>query len=117
MRPTIVEMPLYRGGSGGDHGRQTFPPGKAGDARLLKLTEGERRRKQAMVDAHVSQRETLAGFGAADEPYRLAGHVDFTELPNGGDVLYDRQSWGATGSRFTQLAHDALLALGLGVPA
>lgn len=116
-RPPIVEMPLYRAGSAGDSGRQSFPAGEAGDVRMLRLSEAERARKQAMLDAHQSQRETLAGFGAADEPYRMAGRIDFAALPNGGLVLYDGQDWGLTGERFAALARHALVALGLGEPA
>lgn len=112
-RPWIVEMPLYRAGSGSDRGRQSFPPGSAGVA-VLRLTGAERRRKERMIAAHASQAETLRGFGAADEPYRLAGPVDVTTLPNGGNVLYDRQDWGMTGRRFAELAREALADLGLG---
>lgn len=108
----IVEMPLYAAGSGGGDRRQGFLPDGA-PGTILRLTEAERARKLRMIAAHASQRETLSGFEAADEPYRAAGPIDFTGPPEGGAVLYDRESWGVTGAHFRLLARAASVELGL----
>jgi len=102
-RPALVEVPLYRLGADGSWLRQTFEEGGA----VLRLTPAERDLKGRMIAAHASQAETLAGFGVADERYRLAPAYDFGRLPNGGALLYERYGWGLTGQRWLDLVADA----------
>jgi LmbE family N-acetylglucosaminyl deacetylase len=102
-RPALVEVPLYRLGPDGGWLRQTFEEGGA----VLRLTDDERALKGRMIAAHASQAGTLAGFGVADERYRLAPAHDFGRLPNGGALLYERYGWGLTGQRWLDLAADA----------
>ena len=111
--PEVVEMPFYRADpEGAGWIRQRFA--ERGPApRVLQLSEVERAAKLAMLAAHRSQGETLAGFGAADEAYRLAPIHDFAQPANGGAVLYDRYAWRTTSTQFCGLARDALGKLGL----
>lgn len=113
--PPIVEMPLYREGEDGGWARLSFPDGGSRQV-VLRLSDDERARKAAAIAAHASQRATLAGFGVADEVYRLAQRPDFTRPPNEGRVLYERYQWGMTGARFIALARDAYASLGLEPP-
>ena len=103
-RPARIEVPLYRLGPDGGWLRQTFE--EAGGT-ILHLTAAERELKARMIAAHASQAETLAGFGVADERYRLAPAHDFGRLPNGGELLYERYGWGLTGPRWLDLAAGA----------
>ncbi len=128
--PALVEVPLYRDDGAGGWLRQSFaappspvaaspqshvPPGggEHTDAVLLRLTPTERDGKSRMLAAHRSQAETLAAFGAADEPYRVAPAPDFAALPNAGRLLYERHGWGMSGGRWLALAAGALAELGL----
>jgi hypothetical protein len=69
--------------------------------------------KRRMAAAHVSQRAVLSLFALDVERFRPAPVYDFTELPNGGALLYERQGWGMTGERWRGLVRTALLELGL----
>lgn len=109
--PVLVEFPLYRLGPEGGWLRQSFADESG--AAVLRLTQPERDLKRRMIAAHATQRETLEGFGAADEWFRPAPDHDFTMLPNGGALLYERHGWGLTGARWRELAAAALAGLGL----
>ncbi len=111
--PTLIEVPLYRAGPDCGWLRQSFAADRGSAAVVLRLTDEERRRKAAMIAAHATQRETLAGFGTADELYRLAAPTDFTRPPSDGAILYERYGWGMTGARFVALAAEAARELGL----
>ncbi len=112
--PAIVEMPLYRAGGPEGWAVQEFLPASGRPEIVLELTPEERRRKQAMFAAHLSQIQVLARFTLERERFREAPEYDFTSLPNGGDLLYEKQSWGMTGGRWLELAHAARAELGLG---
>lgn len=108
--PSIVEMPFYRADPAGDGWlRQRF--GEAYGVTLLRLTEEERRRKQAMLAAHASQAETLASFGAADESFRPVVPRDVAR-PNGCPALYDRYTWGVTSAELRVRMGAAAVELG-----
>lgn len=109
--PVVVEFPLYRLGPDGGWLRQSFADGRG--AAVLRLSPAERDLKRRMIAAHWTQRETLEGFGAADEPFRAAPVYDFTEWPNGGALLYERYGWGLTGARWRELVVAAQVELGL----
>ncbi len=109
--PVVVEFPLYRLGPDGGWLRQSFADGRG--AAVLRLSPAERDLKRRMIAAHWTQRETLEGFGTADEPFRAAPLHDFTEWPNGGALLYERYGWGLTGARWRELVVAAQVELGL----
>jgi N-acetylglucosamine malate deacetylase 2 len=115
----IVEMPFYRAGETED--RQTmlqrFAPGRPREV-CVALSGDEHRLKARMAGAHATQARTLASFALDAERFRPAPAYDFTELPNGGRLLYERYEWGMTGERWLRLARVAArrLADAGGVP-
>jgi N-acetylglucosamine malate deacetylase 2 len=110
--PAIVEMPFYHFGPMG-WTMQRFI--SAGPPELeIRLHDEQRRRKQAMLDAHVTQRQVLSMVAADVERFRPAPAYDFTILPNEGRLLYDLHGWGMNGPRWRALAIAALKDLGLG---
>jgi LmbE family N-acetylglucosaminyl deacetylase len=106
----IIEMPLYRADPSG-WARQSFVPAPDSPELALWLGEDERALKERMVAAHVTQRDLLASFPIDVERFRAAPDYDFTSLPNGGDLLYERQDWGMTGARWLDLARQAFAEL------
>ena len=112
-RPGIVEMPFYRADPHGDAWiRQSFAA-DGPEPVILHLTAAERDVKARMLAAHLTQKDTLDGFGIADEAFRPAPAYDFAEPPHGGIALYDRYGWGMTSARFCGLAAAARQDLGL----
>ena len=109
-RPALIEVPLYRA-AGEGWVRQSFEPRPGSRALSLKLSDTQVALKRRMIEAHATQSETLAGFDTAYEHFRLAPSYDFTALPNGGSLLYERYDWQMTGSQWQSLAHDALMKL------
>jgi N-acetylglucosamine malate deacetylase 2 len=110
--PALVEMPLYHLGlSGWTVQRFVAAPGPPEIA--IHLSDDQRRRKQAMLDAHETQRQVLSMVAADVERFRPAPAYDFTVLPNEGRLLYDMYGWGMTGTRWQSLAAAALEELGL----
>jgi LmbE family N-acetylglucosaminyl deacetylase len=110
--PAIVDVPLYRLGPDGGWLHQDFGEGGP-EIAVLRLTDQERDLKARMLAAHASQAGTLGPFGVADEPYRAAPAYDFSVLPHGGALLYERENWGLTGARWLELAADAYRELRL----
>lgn len=100
--PPIIEAPLYRAGSEG-WVRQQFPSHPQAPQVAVPLTAEERDRKAQMMSAYVSQAETLSTFRLDVERFRPAPRYDFAQLPNGGDLLYERYPWGMTGDRWRAL--------------
>jgi LmbE family N-acetylglucosaminyl deacetylase len=111
--PVIVEMPLYHLGLTG-WTVQRFVAAAGPPQLEISLTDDQRRRKQAMLDAHVTQRRVLSMVAADVERFRPAPAYDFTVLPNEGRLLYDMYGWGMTGTRWQSLAKAALQELGPG---
>jgi LmbE family N-acetylglucosaminyl deacetylase len=111
--PAIIEMPLYHLGLSG-WTVQRFVAAAGPEETEIHLTDEQRRRKQAMLDAHVTQRQVLSMVAADVERFRPAPPYDFTVLPNEGRLLYDMYGWGMTGTRWQALAATALQELGLG---
>jgi LmbE family N-acetylglucosaminyl deacetylase len=108
--PAVIAMPFYRAGPAGSWIRQSFAPGAA--PTVLRLSPEERDLKGRMLAAHASQAGTLAGFGAADEPYRQVAWPDLIRLSQ-DEALYDRHGWGVTSAEFDRQAGAGLDALGL----
>ena len=104
--PAIIEVPLYHLGLSG-WTVQRFVT-EAGPETLVTLSEEQRRLKQAMLDAHVTQRQVLSRLATDVERFRLAPAYDFGVLPNEGRLLYDLYGWGITGARWHALARAAL---------
>jgi len=63
--------------------------------------------KQEMLAAFTSQRQTLLLLDADLERFRVAPDYDFSILPNGGDLLYERFDWGLSGETWLSLVNDA----------
>jgi LmbE family N-acetylglucosaminyl deacetylase len=108
----IVEMPFYRLGEAGTC-YQYFPPQPDDIRIILPLDLDERRRKHRMLAAHDSQKTVLAAFQFDSEHFRPARPCDFSELPNGGRLLYETFGWDFDGARWRDLACTALGKLGL----
>lgn len=96
--PTIVEMPLYHAGPEGWVTQRFLDD--ATPALALWLDGGERAFKGRLYAAHASQAEVLALFPIAVERFRVAPNYDFSVLPNGGSLLYERHGWGLTRERW-----------------
>jgi LmbE family N-acetylglucosaminyl deacetylase len=96
---SVVEVPLYRLDR---HGiaRQTFAEGGRSGEFVLSLTDEQRELKRRMVGAHHSQRDILADFSVDVERLRSAPAYDFSRLPNGGRLLYERYPWGLDGAHW-----------------
>jgi LmbE family N-acetylglucosaminyl deacetylase len=109
---SILEMPFYRAGPDGWI-IQTFAPHPLAPEIALWLDDHARGLKLHMMNAHVSQAATLAGFEPRVERFRCARPHDFGVLPNGGDLLYEGAGWGMTGARWRDLVRDAQAELGL----
>lgn len=107
----IVEMPYYRLGREGmvTQSFATF----SDDMVQVRLSPQDQVRKCRMIGAHASQRGVLAAFTTAAEHYRPAPHYDFTALPNGGRLLYEKYGWGLTGAEWQQQVRRALRELAL----
>ncbi len=108
-RIAIAEMPFYRlGRDGMVTQRFAFPGDHAVEVRL---SPQDRARKSRMIAAHASQQAVLAAFDTAAEYFRPAPSYDFTQLPNDGRLLYERQAWGLTGAEWQREVRGALQAL------
>jgi LmbE family N-acetylglucosaminyl deacetylase len=111
--PVIVEVPLYHLGLPG-WTVQRFVAAAGPPELEIRLDDEQRRRKQAMLDAHATQRQVLSMVATDVERFRPAPAYDFTALPNEGRLLYDLHGWGMTGTRWQALAVAALQDLGIG---
>ncbi|HEY8564635.1 MAG TPA: PIG-L family deacetylase [Beijerinckiaceae bacterium] len=105
--PAIVEMPFYRAGPEGWLRQSFAEDGRAAPSTVLTLSSEALALKRRMLHAHATQRGTLQGFDPAIERFRAAPSHDFTQLPNGGDLLYERHGWGLTGERWLALVSQA----------
>lgn len=108
--PALIEFPLYRAGPEGWVFQSFSSEPQAGELTLELATE-EQALKEAMFNAHASQGHVLARFSVNPERFRKAPRHDFSQLPNGGDLLYERMKWGMTGAGWLTLARAALADL------
>jgi LmbE family N-acetylglucosaminyl deacetylase len=110
--PILLEMAFYhRDGEG--LSTQRFPPVNSAGEWCLRLDDAAWGCKQRMVASFVTQQRTLSLFADRRERLRRAPAYDFTRLPNGGALHYERFSWGMTGTLWKQCAAAALTTLGL----
>jgi LmbE family N-acetylglucosaminyl deacetylase len=110
--PAIVEMPLYRA-EGEGWATQRFAPASGPAETILMLSEEEQDLKCRMLAAHVTQSDLLNAFALDREVFRRAPAHDFGQLPNNGNLLYERHDWGMTGVGWLELARAALVRLEL----
>lgn len=107
----ILEMPLYRIGETGGT-TQDFAPDPDHPETTIMLPPDRLTLKRAMLDAHESQRSVTDHFILDIERFRPAPAYDFTALPNGGQLLYERLGWG-NGADWQRATRAALEVLGL----
>jgi N-acetylglucosamine malate deacetylase 2 len=110
---SVVEMPFYRA-DGPDQAVQRFPARPVAPTTAIRLNDGERTLKRAMLAAYASRRQTLSAFSLEGEYFRPAAKHDFLSLPNNGTLLYERHDFGASGEQWLALVEHAQDALGLG---
>lgn len=101
----IVEAPFYNARSRGTG--EFLPSAEQTDEVEYTLSPEELDRKCAILGCFVTQRETLGGFTAMAERYRIAPGYDFCSPPHEPPVLYDGYPWGMNSARFCELAREA----------
>jgi LmbE family N-acetylglucosaminyl deacetylase len=106
---TVIEMPLYR--LDDEDAFSTSFADTTEDAIGYAVGGLELDRKKAMIAAHASQQQMLSLFDPAREQFRPALQHDFTKLPNGGRLLYERMPWGIEGAIFQRQIGEAMTAL------
>ena len=104
-QPVLVEAAFYHQGP---NGIETGCFLGVGAEDTYELDEDERRNKQAMLDAFVTQQDTLGLFPPVVERFRIAPQYDFTRAPHEGLLFYEHYPWGMSGERFRELAGDLL---------
>jgi N-acetylglucosamine malate deacetylase 2 len=73
----------------------------------LELPDAARLRKRRMLDAFVSQRQTLAPFRDDLERFRVAPAYDFSRPPHDGPLWYERYGWPIGGAEWRRLARES----------
>lgn len=106
----IVEAPFYNAPHRGEF--QFLPADVPVEDVEYELTAADLKRKHALIDCFTSQRQTLSGFNATTERYRLAPEYHFCAPAHHPPVLYDQYPWGMTSARFSELAREAEGELG-----
>ena len=106
-RPLIIEGAFYHACSRGQECGTFLPSLQPVLSAEFRLTAGERRRKEALLDLFTTQRETLRGFKSDYERFRIAPQYDFQRPPHAPPVLYDNYPWGMTSHEFVELSREA----------
>jgi N-acetylglucosamine malate deacetylase 2 len=110
--PKLLEMAFYHW-DGSCLLAQRYPASGPADHVRLVLIDDDWARKQRMLSAFASQQRTLSLFSDRSERLRVAPVYDFTKLPNGGRLLYERFPWGMTGAAWLECSAAALSDLRL----
>lgn len=105
--PVVLEAAFYHAVPRGGEAGAFLPNAEETEHADYSLSGEEQRRKQALLDCFVTQRETLSGFPLEYEHFRVAPPYDFRRPPHEGQVLYDQHPWGMTSERFRSLARAA----------
>jgi LmbE family N-acetylglucosaminyl deacetylase len=108
--PAVYEVPLYHGESGGFRVGEFLACGGGPEPVVVTLSAAERRRKRAMLDLFVSQRETLRPFYALEvERFRRTSLQldEFARPPHDGMLLYERRGFPISGASWRSLAAAA----------
>jgi LmbE family N-acetylglucosaminyl deacetylase len=111
--PAVVEMTSYHNTPTGPSA--DFLPAADRPITTLRLTKEERAFKRSLFACFRTQHERLRLFPIKVESFRAAPHYDFTEPPHVGTLLYEEWGWNMTGSRWRELARQAIEALRLPV--
>jgi N-acetylglucosamine malate deacetylase 2 len=106
---SVIEMPLYRLDDA-DAFSTSFAVATP-EAIDYAIAGSELERKKAMIAAHASQQQMLSLFNPAREQFRPAAKHDFSALPNGGRLLYERMPWGIESAIFRRQIGEAMAAL------
>ncbi len=101
----IIESPFYNARNRGTGG--FLSSAEQTDEVVYELTAEELARKHALIACFKTQRETLRGFTATGERYRVAPEYDFSTPAHEPPVLYDGYPWGMNSARFCELAREA----------
>lgn len=101
----IIEAPFYNAIKRGQFA--FLPTAEPVEEVVYDLTPDELARKHELIACFTSQRETLSGFNATAERFRVAPEYDFAAPAHHPPVLYDGYPWGMTSSRFSELASQA----------
>jgi N-acetylglucosamine malate deacetylase 2 len=111
--PDILEMTSYHS-AGGSRVAGHFlgsPPLLGGQIQAgvqVTLSPEERIRKARMLGCYVSQWHVLSDFPLEPEQLRPAPLYDFTRPPHQGSLWYESLRWPLSGSRWRELAGQAL---------
>lgn len=105
-RIDVLEMPYYRLAEGG----WSFQEFSAcnGSERCFPLSRAEQQLKRRMIDAHATQAAVLRPFPLEVECFRPVPAYHFSQLPNHGELLYERYDWGMNGERWLALVRSTL---------
>jgi N-acetylglucosamine malate deacetylase 2 len=92
--PAIVEFPLYHQRDGRTVGLQfpRLPESVPGEV-TIQLDGEAMGVKMEMLAEHGTQWWMLQNFRSAEERFRPAPRYDFSRLPNGGELLYEKHGW------------------------
>ena len=112
--PVVIEAPFYRLRDG-QPAYQEFAAAPEARTVDLRASRSEIEVKRRMLSAFASQKVVLEPMRADLEPLRFSTPQDFSALPNGGALLYERFGWCIDGPNWLQLAAGARRELG--VPA
>jgi LmbE family N-acetylglucosaminyl deacetylase len=74
----------------------------------LQLSADEITFKRRLFQCFVSQQHVLKWFPIRVEKFRVAPVYDFTQPPHEGQLYYEKFAWGLTGTRWCELAEQAL---------
>jgi LmbE family N-acetylglucosaminyl deacetylase len=108
--PLLVEMTSYHARDGRCVTGEFLDSDPCVEVRI-ELSNGDRDRKQRMMDAYASQRLVLENFPIDQERLRLAPEYNFSEPPHSGKLWYEYMGWPMTSARWCELATSALAGL------
>lgn len=111
--PELIEFTSYHDTSGGMSAFEFLPCGIC-SAKTVYLSDRVCKLKRQMVECFTTQQKTIAPFPVELERFRDAPEYDFTVPAHPGTLFYERYDWGMTGSRWRELAREAIDTLGLG---
>jgi LmbE family N-acetylglucosaminyl deacetylase len=115
ITPRVIEGTFYHLSEGNMEVGE-FLPAAGYPATTHLLSPSERALKCRMRDCFTTQRRILEPFPMDRERFRWAPRYHFTAPPHEGVLLYERFAWGITGTRWRELAREALAALDLREP-
>jgi LmbE family N-acetylglucosaminyl deacetylase len=116
-RTVLGEFASYHAGAHGSIRRLMFLGHRRCPETLVALGEAAAQSKSEMLACHATQAEVLASFPRDHERFRRAPSYDFTRPPHTGQLLYERDGFGADcgidGARWRAEAASAIQHLEL----